>query len=465
MSDLKKILKEEYDKKKLNITPKLLMEMIEQAMFEEKTDSNLEQAEKFFKGSGAELEKKSKTRLIVRVDDRDDFKNQIEARLKLVGYEWDKTPGSDSSIGRFRQKETKNPGFNVIVLKNRSNAPRPSGTVSERFESNIIYALAPENKKESVDASDRIGADFPKYQQAADNLVTNLKLTPGFYFKPGDGKVSTLYSDFGSSRPTPKTDIANAAKTDRISVKKKGGGFLSSEGNETTAIIAAVLGFKSKKDLQNGTPAATLIKNLKDKLSKESWNNLETPGQRRELGNNVLTEIYNFVIQFTDQSLGDYQTAVCLEAMTGNNRFEDELSKANKLLFWDLGGKGMYEDLQKWVTANAKNFKFDIRWRGKKRSAGYRIDKNKSTQFQNKMNELYGLPPDTLHELASSGQEEEFTDLPTYSDPIIDLVTQDRVEEPTDTKTDVKLDESSLEDYLIGLLSEEVSQLEGVIYY
>ena len=100
-----------------------------------------------------------------------------------------------------------------------------------------------------------------------------------------------------------------------------------------------------------------------------------------------------------------------------------------------------------------------------KQIAGYRIDKNKSTQFQNKMNELYGLPPDTLHELASSGQEEEFTDLPTYSDPIIDLVTQDRVEEPTDTKTDVKLDESSLEDYLIGLLSEEVSQLEGVIYY
>jgi hypothetical protein len=44
-------------------------------------------------------------------------------------------------------------------------------------------------------------------------------------------------------------------------------------------------------------------------------------------------------------------------------------------------------------------------------------------------------------------------------------VTQDQVEEPTDTKTDVKLDESSLEDYLIGLLSEEVSQLEGVIYY
>jgi hypothetical protein len=33
MSDLKKILKEEYDKKKLNITPKLLMEMIEQVMF------------------------------------------------------------------------------------------------------------------------------------------------------------------------------------------------------------------------------------------------------------------------------------------------------------------------------------------------------------------------------------------------------------------------------------------------
>ena len=32
MSDLKKILKEEYDKKKLNINPKLLMEMILEAL-------------------------------------------------------------------------------------------------------------------------------------------------------------------------------------------------------------------------------------------------------------------------------------------------------------------------------------------------------------------------------------------------------------------------------------------------
>ena len=32
MSDLKKILKEEYDKKKLNINPKLLMEMIFEAL-------------------------------------------------------------------------------------------------------------------------------------------------------------------------------------------------------------------------------------------------------------------------------------------------------------------------------------------------------------------------------------------------------------------------------------------------
>jgi len=38
MSDLKKILKEEYDKKKLNITPKLLMEMIEQVMLAEKVN-------------------------------------------------------------------------------------------------------------------------------------------------------------------------------------------------------------------------------------------------------------------------------------------------------------------------------------------------------------------------------------------------------------------------------------------
>ena len=42
MSDLKKILKEEYDKKKLNITPKLLMEMIEQVMLAEATMTRLD---------------------------------------------------------------------------------------------------------------------------------------------------------------------------------------------------------------------------------------------------------------------------------------------------------------------------------------------------------------------------------------------------------------------------------------
>ena len=42
MSDLKKILKEEYAKKKLNINPKLLMEMIEQVMLAEATMTRLD---------------------------------------------------------------------------------------------------------------------------------------------------------------------------------------------------------------------------------------------------------------------------------------------------------------------------------------------------------------------------------------------------------------------------------------
>ena len=42
MSDLKKILKEEYAKKKLNITPKLLMEMIEEVMLAEATMTRLD---------------------------------------------------------------------------------------------------------------------------------------------------------------------------------------------------------------------------------------------------------------------------------------------------------------------------------------------------------------------------------------------------------------------------------------
>jgi hypothetical protein len=388
MSDLKKILKEEYAKKKLNITPKLLMEMIEQVMFEEKTDSNLEQAQAFFKGTGAELDQKSKTRLIVRVDDRDDFKNQIEARLKLAGYVWDETPGSDSSIGRFRQKETKNPGFNVIVLKNRSNAPRPKGTVSERFESNIIYALAPEKKKESVDASDRIGSEFPKYQEAADKLVKNLSkegLSPGIYFKPGKGTVSALYNYFKVTNPTPKTDISDG-KQINISVKKKGGGFLSSEVNETRALIAVALGFNNLKELQNSNQYNDLFNNLANMLGKDKWN--AAGAGRRELGDAALEMIYEAV----EGKIDDHQAKIVEEAMTGNNRFTTPVSVANRLLTWKLDGSGEYHNnLGDWAKENSNNFKFDIRWRGRGRSAGYRIDSTKSNQFIKKMNELYGI--------------------------------------------------------------------------
>ena len=72
-----------------------------------------------------------------------------------------------------------------------------------------------------------------------------------------------------------------------------------------------------------------------------------------------------------------------------------------------------------------------------------------------------------MDEFRRNGEPDDLTidSSSAYKDLMKSLATQDKVEEPTDTKTDVKLGESSLEDYLIGLLSEEVSQLEGVIYY
>ena len=94
MSDLKKILKEEYDKKKLDLTPKSLMEMIydelkhfekemiEEEIFEEEfagtKTPNMERAFEILADYDVDLEQLKNTVLRARTDDRQTLKDQVE---------------------------------------------------------------------------------------------------------------------------------------------------------------------------------------------------------------------------------------------------------------------------------------------------------------------------------------------------------------------------------------------------
>jgi hypothetical protein len=422
MSDLKKILKEEYDKKKLNITPKLLMEMIEEVMLAEATmtrldllkrDNDLKLQRMIRDGEDIELKDGSFVK-IKKDQSAQDYIRALVTAEEPTSNLYFNIVGSEKKIKLSQIQKT------GTAFSTSGKTKGPGGNVSEMFEGNIIIALGggtiPKGLKHISTSS------FSEYQEAADKLVQNLSkegLVTGSYFKPVDGTLTKLYSGFGVKNPTPKTDIANAAKTDRISVKKDGASFLSAEGPETISLIAIAVGFDKNKELKiDGTgPYSGLLEQLKDLLSKDKWN---APGvNRRDLGNQVLTAIYFAVRERFENLLED----IAVEAMTGNNRFEDELSRANKLLTWNLDGNGKYTDLEAWVRENAKGFKFDIRWRGKKRSGGWRIDDNKSDQFKAKMEELFN---DTSNSKTSnSGLNEELA----LAEPLqsIDIEVVDRI--------------------------------------
>ena len=397
MSDLKKILKEEYDKKKLNITPKLLMEMIEQVMLVEATMTRLDL-----------LKRDNDTKLQQMIRDGEDIELKDGSSVKIKN---DQSAQDYIRALVTAEEPTSNLYFNIVGSKQKIKLSQiqktgtefstsgktkgPGGNVSEMFEGNIIIALGGGTIPDGLKHINK--TQFPDYQKAADTLVQNLSnkgLVMGSYFKPVDGTLTKLYSGFGVKNKTPKTDIANIDKTYRISVKKDGASFLSAEGPETISLIAIAVGFDKNKELKiNGVgPYGELFENLKDMLSKDKWNAPDV--NRRDLGNQVLSAIYFAVRERFENLLED----IAVEAMTGNNRFEDELSRANKLLTWNLDGNGKYTDLEGWVRKNAKGFKFDIRWRGSKRSGGWRIDDNKSKQFQAKMEELFKTSNSGLNE-------------------------------------------------------------------
>ena len=183
--------------------------------------------------------------------------------------------------------------------------------------------------------------------------------------------MSDVYTKYGVSNSTSKTDIASKTIIDtRISVKKDNASLLSAENNETRAIFYAISDKEPKVE--------QFLDRLELKLSKKVWNSLNTK-QRRELGDEVISIIERFI----GESLSGnsvFKQQYLFEAMSGQHRFEGEMQKANELLIWDLAGTGVYRKLSDWCAENSEKIKFDVRWRGKNRSGGMRINEFRDTR-------------------------------------------------------------------------------------
>jgi len=400
MSDLKKILKEEYDKKKLNITPKLLMEMIydELRLLKEvgltpKQMFNREgRFETFLKKvQGGEPFTLTDNTMVVIDKDNDDTILYIQTLKDYPKFKkmprnlfMVTTDGREITSSKLKKTEEFGGGDNKIR------------NTSEKYEGNIILALngtkpAMEGFRDDKDylVNPGLSGLSPAIDVINSINTPDVILPPGKkYYKPKNAKELTkLYGSFGVGNKTPKTDIASEIEPDdfRISVKKKGASFLSSESGETQALVAVALGLRSPEELSSDSSLDQFFNNLSDSLSKTAWNAPDV--DRRELGDEALIKIYKQVMKTI--GLSDFQKKLATEAMSGEHRFIELIPKANKLLVWGADGSGYFDDLTEWVSNNFNQFKYDIRWRGQGRSAGYRIDSSVGENFLIRMNSLY----------------------------------------------------------------------------
>jgi len=402
MSDLKKILKEEYDKKKLNITPKLLMEMIYDELRLLK-EVGLTPKQMFKPGSGrfeTFLKKVQKgepftltdNTMVVIDKDNDDTILYIQTlkdypKFKKMPYNFKMvtTDGRRITSGKIKKTKEFGGGGNNI------------GNPSEKYEGNIILALngTSATTQGFVGNTDYLVDPGLSGLSPAIKVIKSINpppdivLPPGKkYYKPKNAKELTeLYDSFGVGNKTPKTDIASKDEPDefRISVKKKGASFLSSEVGETQALVAVALGLRTPEELSSDSSLDQFFNDLSIGLSKTVWNAPDV--DRRKLGDEALIKIYNQVMKTI--GLSDFQKKLATEAMSGEHRFIELIPKANKLLVWGADGSGYFDDLAEWVSNNFNQFKYDIRWRGRDRSAGYRIDSSVGENFLIRMNSLY----------------------------------------------------------------------------
>ncbi len=242
---------------------------------------------------------------------------------------------------------------------------------SEKFEGNLIITL---NGSKPAEFTYKDYVNTEEHQQRANRVIASIgrdNIKGDDFYKVENGAVSDIYTKYGVLNPTSKTDIASKTITDtRISVKKDNASLLSAENNETRAIFYAI----SDKEPE----VEQFLDRLELKLSKKVWNSLNTK-QRRELGDEVISIIERFI----GESLsGDsvFKQQYLFEAMSGQHRFEGEMQKANELLIWDVAGAGVYRKLSDWCVENSQKIKFDVRWRGRDRSGGMRINEFRDTR-------------------------------------------------------------------------------------
>mgnify|MGYP003665686836 CR=1 FL=1 len=269
----------------------------------------------------------------------------------------------DEEVGNTAKKRfiVMKPGSKSFTIKmaqgsvGKENIPNAT-----KFEGNLANALNEDEEYEgSGERFNGLANDI--IDSVRGSFLYNEKLK-GKTFEKLEQKGTELtktYKKQGVKSREPKTDLVSSDGSIKLSVKKKGGQFVSAQGPEAAAIFNSVMN-KALKQESTGK-FAEMIKKYFDyeegKISKLKGQPPEEQERTRKIRNFLLLRLLNF-------GATSRQEDIVREALLGENKFKNEEAIPNYFLVWDMSGNGELYTANQFVKMVTRKAKIGIRGRG-----------------------------------------------------------------------------------------------------
>ena len=288
----------------------------------------------------------------------------MKQNLSLPGIDVETIVGTAKDGSGVYQLEMLKDGKRIyrITLK-QGKIGREDTPNAEKFEGNLANALNAGKGCEQI-----LGAG-PKFDALAAKVVKSISsplLKNNCFIKLENTKVAlaSSYADHGVKSTTPKTDLISDDGSIRISVKKRGGQFISAQGPETAAVFLNATLPKSKAKSLFGEIIKTFFTHEKGYAVKQG----KTPQEK-----NKIQLVRDFLTKRLLNAGGlDLLEAVVREALLGEHKFVNPEAIPNYFLVWDEDGNGDFYTADKFVKKVTAGAKISVRGRGGTRGLALR---------------------------------------------------------------------------------------------
>lgn len=297
--------------------------------------------------------------------DRQKILSFVKDNLQLPGFDLEIQAGTKrdgSGLYRIYVLRDGQPVY-FVELKQGSEG-KLSAT---KFEENLVNAI---NASSGIDCGESLPGAGSQFDELAMQVISKID-SPALKGKCFEklkqrGDLTQLYKEQGVKSREPKTDIISKDGSVRISVKKKGGQFISAQANETRAVFLAVINASS----QARSRMADVVRDYFDVKKGYAQLKGRQPNEKEKI-KMVRQFLLNRLLNFGGKERSE---ALVREAALGEHKFTDPRSVPNYFLIWDDSGNGELYEANKFIKKIAPSVKFDVRGRGGVRGLALRAD-------------------------------------------------------------------------------------------